>query len=159
FQLGRLRASTPGDVQPPPLALSDHSLTSLEQAYRHHMPTVEPQGKDRTLLVLKHASTPHHDTRVLIDTARHVILSLEERHKGKVGEGTGLEDSVEGAGTGWARRVERTDGSGRRLSLATQAVKALALKELEGQIQKELAGREQVQFVHLPLPTVRAAKK
>src|SRR5437868_732156 len=51
FQLGRVRAATPLDVQPPPLHLSDHSLASLELSYPGYVPTLEPQGKDRTLLV------------------------------------------------------------------------------------------------------------
>jgi predicted Zn-dependent protease len=158
FQLGRLRAATPRDLKPP-LGLSDFSLASLEAAYPHYTPSLKPQGKDRTLLVLKHVSTPHHETRVLIDTARHVVLSVEEVNKGKVTEATRFGDFVEVGGAWWARRVERTDENGKRLSLATQTVRPLALKELEGQIRKELTGREQVQFVHLPLPNVRAAKK
>jgi predicted Zn-dependent protease len=158
FQLGRLRAATPRDLLPP-LGLSDYSLSSLEAAYPYYTPTLKPQGNDRTLLVLKHVSTPHHETRVLIDTARHVVLSVENLHKGKVMEATRFGDFVEVGGTWWARRVERTDENGKRLSLATQTVRPLALGDLEGQIRKELAGREQVQFVYLPLPSIRRAKK
>src|SRR5262249_22639448 len=153
------RGAGPPRHRKPPLELSDHSLTSLEQAYSHLTPALKPQGNDRTLLVLKHAGTPQHETHVLIDTARHVILSVEHRHKGKVTDTTRFADFVEVAGSWWARRVERTDSSGKRLSLVTQEVKSLTLKELGGQIEKELAGREQVQFVHVPLPSVRAAKK
>jgi predicted Zn-dependent protease len=159
FRLGRLRAAKPGDVQPPPLGLGDDSLTSLEASNPHLTAAVEPQGKDRALLVLRNPTAPHYDMRVLIDTARHVILSFEHRHRGKVTEVTRYDDFVEVAGSWWARRVERTDGDGKRLSLSTQTVRPLTPQELEGRVRKELAGREQVQFLRLPLPGVRAAKK
>jgi tetratricopeptide (TPR) repeat protein len=158
FQLGRLRTATPADLQPS-LDLNDHSLRSLEAAYPRYTATVELQGKDRAVLVLRQASSPHTDTRYLIDTARHVILSIEHRQKGKVTQTTRFGDFVEAAGSRWARRVERTDGNGKRLSLFTQTVRLLTLKELESQVQKELAGRAQVQFLRLPLPSVQAAKK
>ena len=83
FQLGRQRAATPRDVQPPPLELGDHSLTSLELAYPEYVPTLEPQGKDRTLMVLKYKGESIYETRILIDTGRHVILSIEDRFQGK----------------------------------------------------------------------------
>ncbi len=158
FQLGRLRAAAPGDLRPP-LDLSDHSLTSLEGPYQHYTATVELRGNDRMLLVLRHASTPRDDTRVLIDTARHVVLSFEQRQKDKVTHTTRYGDFVEVAGSWWARRVESTDAAGKRLSLSTQTVRPLSLKELQGRIRQELAGREHVQLLRLPLPGVRAAKK
>jgi Flp pilus assembly protein TadD len=159
FQLGRLRASTPRDVQPPPLQLDDYSLTSLERAFPGYVPSLEPQGNDRVLLVLKHASSPAYESRVLIDTGRHVILSIEHRYKGKVTNVSKFDDFVEVAGTWWARRVENTDEKGKRVSLMTQTIRPLTAKELGEQHKKELAGRDQVQFLHLPLPRIWAAKK
>jgi tetratricopeptide (TPR) repeat protein len=158
FLLGRLRASAPGDRQPP-LDLSDHSLTSLERTYAGYTPTLQPQGNDRTLLVLKQAASPLYETRVLIDTARHVILSIEHRHKGKVTTTARFDDFVQAAGSWWARRVETTDEDGKRLTLATQTVKTLTAEALAKQMQQELAGRNQVQLLRLPLPSVWQAKK
>ena len=48
-------SATPLDLSPP-LELNDYSLASLERAYPGYTPTVELQGKDRTLLVLKYAN-------------------------------------------------------------------------------------------------------
>ena len=159
FQLGRTRASTPLDIQPPPLELSDHSLASLERTYASHAPTLEPQAKDRTVLVVKHADSPLHETRFLIDTARHVILSIEQRHKGKATNTTRFDEFIEAAGSWWARRIETIDADGKRLSLVTQTVKTLTLAELDQQMKTELAGRAQVQFLHLPMPSLANAKK
>jgi Flp pilus assembly protein TadD len=158
YQLGRVRAATPLDVQPAPLTLSDYSLASLERAYSAYTPTLEPQGKDRMLLVLKHVTTEH-ETRILIDTSRHVILSIENRFKDEVTGSTRFDDFVEAAGSWWAQRVETTDAKGKRASLVTQAVKTLTLKELDQRMQTELAGRSNVQLLHLPMPTVKDAKK
>ena len=159
FQLGRVRAAVPLDVQPPPLELNDHSLSSLERAYPAYTPTVEPQGKDRTLLVLKHADSPQYETRVLIDTNRHVILSMEDRFKDKVTGTTRFDDFVEAAGSWWARRIESTDEAGMRLSLVTHTINELTLAQHEQQTKAELAGRAQVQLLRLPLPSVAQAKK
>ena len=141
FQLGRLRAATPLDVQPPPLELNDYSLTSLERAYAGYTPPSKPQGKDRTLLVLKAQVQPASMKRAfLIDTARHVILSIEDRYKGKVTGTTKFDDFVEAAGSlvGPAHRDDRRDG--KRLSLTTQTVKTLALGRA-GATDEEGAGR------------------
>jgi Flp pilus assembly protein TadD len=159
YQLGRARAATPLDVQSPPLALSDYSLSSLEWAYRTYTPTLEPQGKDRVLLVLKQATSPQHETRILVDTSRRVILSIENRFKEKVTGSTRFDDFVEAAGAWWAQRVETTDAKGKRASLVTQTVKTLTLKEVDQRMKTELAGRSEVQLLHLPLPTIRDARK
>ncbi len=158
FQLGRLRAATPLDVRPP-LDLADFSMKALDQVYGNYAATVEPAGKDRAVLVLKSPSDPDQISRITVDTARHVIVSMEERTRNKVRETVTLGDFIEAAGTWWARRMERTDADGKRVMLSTQTVKTLAPDELDGRMQAELAGRAQVQFVHLPLPSVVAAKK
>jgi predicted Zn-dependent protease len=158
FQLGRLRAATPLDVQSPPLELSDYSIASLEKSYANYTPTLQPQGKDRTLLILRH-DTVDYETRMLIDTARHVILSMDHGYKGKVTGATKFDDFVEAAGCWWARRVETTDADGKRVTLSTLTIQTPALADLEKQAQTELAGRAQVQLLHLPLPSVLHAKK
>lgn len=159
FQLGRVRASTPLDVQPPPLHLRDRSLTSLERAYPGYTPTLEPLGKDRFRLVLKYRNDPLYETRILIDTARHVILSIEDRHKGKVTSTTRFNDFVEAEGSWWACKIETISDAGKRTSLTTQTVKALSATELDKRTKAELAGRGDVQFLQLPLPEVKDAKK
>ncbi len=159
FQLGRLRASNPHDLRSPPLELSDHSLASIEQAYPHHEVTLQPQEKERTLLVLRHPSNPQGETRVLIDTGRHVILSIEQRNGGKVWSVTRFDDFVEVAGSWWAKRIETTDSKGRRTALVTQTIKSLTADEMAQQVKRELATRDQVQFVHQPLASVTEAKR
>jgi hypothetical protein len=159
FQLGRTRSAAPRDVQPPPLELSDHSLTSLDTTYASYTPALEPRGKDRTLLILKHPSSPVDETRFLIDTARHVILSIEARHRDKVTSTTKFDDFVEVAGSWWARRLEATNEDGKRVTLITQTVQALPQQEFDQKMQTELAGRAAVQLVHLPLTGVTEAKK
>ena len=59
--------------------------------------------------MLKYAHSPHYETRILIDTARHVILSIEHRHNEKTTGTTKFEDFVEAAGSWWARRIEIVD--------------------------------------------------
>ncbi len=159
FQLGRTRGSTPRDIQPPPLELSDHSLGSLERAYSAYTPTLAPQEKDHTLLVLKQPTNLLHETRIVIDTTRQVIVSIENRHKDKVTGITRFEGFVEAGGSWWAQRIESTDADGKRSTLITQTVKAVPLPDLDKQVKAELAERDQMQFLNLPLPSVANAKK
>ncbi len=155
FQLGRTRAATPldGTLQ---LALGDHSAVSVEREFASYTPTVEAQGKDRALLVLK---VHRYETRILVDTVRHVVLSVENRDNGKLFDTTKFDDFVEVAGGWWARKIEATNADGKRTSLATQTVKSLTPDELAQRTKTELVGRDAVQFLHLPLPSVAAAKK
>ena len=118
--------------------MNDDSLASLETSYAAYAPTLEPQGKDRMLLVLKYASSPRYETRILIDTGRRVILSIENRELGKATGTTRFDDFVEAAGSWWARKVETLNADGKHQSLVTQTIKTLTLDELDKQTKTEL---------------------
>jgi predicted Zn-dependent protease len=158
FQLGRLRAAAAGDGTAVPLDIGDFSLSPLDQAYGIYLPTLEPQKDGRTLLVLAHSSGPYYQTRVLVDTERHVIVRIEHRQNGQTASVTKFEDFVEVAGSWWARRVETVDATGRLSARTTLAVQPLSADELVKQVKGELAGRDAVLFLHLPGQTVAAAK-
>ncbi len=159
FQLGRVRAAAPGDVQSVPLDLRDHSLSPLDQNYPSHIPVLERQTDGRTLLVLKHPSNAADQTRVLIDTTRHVILSIEQRQNGKRTGLTRFEDFVEVAGCWWARRIETTDEQGHVTSRLTRTIKPLDAEALSKQMKSERIGKDAVQFLHQPAKTIAEAKR
>jgi predicted Zn-dependent protease len=159
FQLGRRRAATDAEARTPPLGLSDFSLETIEQSYGSYTAKVEPQGQDRVRLTLQNPDAPTAEARFVVDTARHVLLRVEQRQQDRVTATTTFDDFVEAAGCWWARKVETTDEMGRRTSLSTQTVKEVTGDELRGQMRKELAGREKVQFLHEPLPRVADAKR
>ncbi len=52
FGLGRVRTSTPRDVDEPPLGLPGFVQQSIQQSYRIYRATVEPGGNDRAQLIL-----------------------------------------------------------------------------------------------------------
>src|SRR5262249_4469678 len=147
------------EARTPPLELSDFSLTPLEQQYPGYTAQVETQGKDRAVLVLQHPTAPALQTRIVVDTARHVVLSVEDRQGDKVTTATRCDDFVGAAAGWWARKVETRDARGRRTSLTTQTVKDVTADELRQHLRKELAAREQVQFLREPLPKVVDAKR
>ncbi len=84
FGLGRVRKSAASDLTPAILGLDDHSVAPLHDAYREYTPTIEQQGENRALLILKLPRAPKYETRIVIDTARHVLLSIEQRLDGKL---------------------------------------------------------------------------
>jgi tetratricopeptide (TPR) repeat protein len=157
FLLGRVWASTPEEAHLVPLDSSDHSVTPLDEAYRGYAVKVEPQGQDRATLVLHAPASP--DVRIEVDTARHVLLSIEDRVNGKVTSRLRFDDFTEAAGCWWARKVETFDAQEKRTSLVTQTVRELTAEATRQQLRQELAGREQVAFVQQPLPSVADAKR
>jgi predicted Zn-dependent protease len=159
FQLGRLRVAVPKDLGPEFLKLNDHSLTLLDTDYAGYRATLEPQGPERTALVLRRPSSPAYDVRLVVDTERHVLVAIEERRQGKVTSATRFDDFIEVAGSWWARKIEVMDAKGRLVSRSTFTIQLVAADALTQQIRAELAGREQSLFIHQPLASIVAAKK
>ncbi len=159
FGLGRVRASSGDDLSGPPLGLQGYVLRSLEQLYRGCSVEVQPQGGDRTLLVMSHPSSPQVQTRVLIDTRRAVVLQIESRTGDKVTATTRLGDFVEVGGAWWATRIEVSDTKGRRTSLVTQRFATRGAEEIGKEIAGQLPDRSKVLLLEEPLPTALEAKR
>ncbi|MGA2799107.1 MAG: hypothetical protein ABSE63_16125, partial [Thermoguttaceae bacterium] len=159
FQLGQVRKSTPLDLTKPPLDLGLYTLNSLERSYPQCQVELKPQGDNRTLLAIRYPASPRSETDLMIDTQRHVILWIEERQDGKITSSTKCEDIVEAAGAWWAGRIETFDAEGRQTSRAVQQFKPLSPETLDQQVAQELTGRDQIQFLHEPLPKLIVAKQ
>jgi tetratricopeptide (TPR) repeat protein len=158
FQLGRVRASNAQDVKTLPLELADHSLAPLHRAFPGYEPKVEAMGDGRSLVLISTSSNPEYEIRVVIDTNRSVILSIEHRNKGKATQRTVFDDFTEAAGCWWARRVETFDEKDRRTSRSTQTITVLAAGEFKKAIEAELAAKATVVLMKQPLPALDAAK-
>jgi tetratricopeptide (TPR) repeat protein/outer membrane lipoprotein-sorting protein len=159
FQLGWLRSSTPLDVSRPAVDVGLYTLSSLEKSYSQCQVELKQQGDDRTLVVIRYPANQQSETDVMIDTQRHVILWIENRQDGKVTSSTKCDDFTEAAGAWWAGRIEIFDAEGRRISLTTQQFKPLSTQAMDQQVANELASRDQIQFLHEPLPKLVAAKQ
>jgi Flp pilus assembly protein TadD len=159
FLLGRVRDSNKVDLTNPPLDLADDSMRLLHLSHSGYEATIEPSARpSSTILLLKHRESPALEIRYLIDTMRHVVLSVETKNKGKVTSTTRFEDFVEIGGCWWARRVETFDANYERLGLTTQTITELPADDFAKRMSAELAGRDRVLFLRQPLPTVAAAK-
>ena len=159
FQLGRRRDAVPLDLRKPPLDLSGYVVSSLERTFRNYTAKIQSQGENRVELVLTSRNNERQVTHVLIDTNRNVILQLQSHNKGKVTSTMVFGEFVEVAGVWWAGRIETTDQQGRRTTVITQKFTPLAAEPFAGQIEKELAGRDRVQFLNKPMVSVNEAKR
>jgi hypothetical protein len=155
FQIGRIRASVPQDLDMP--SLDDYSITSLERTYFEYAPRIEPAGMNRMRLILTHDDS-NAEVRFLIDTSKNVVLSVEKFYEGKLQVTTRYSDFLEVAGSWWAQTVE-TITDGERTSLSKLSIKALSAEEVGRRTSQELAGRDKVLLTKYPLPSVNAAKK
>ena len=119
FELGRVRASVPLDREQWPGSFGPHMLTSIERSYQDHTVTLQPQDEGRTLLSLVHPNNANREIRILIDTARGVVLRTESSQDGKLQWASECSQFVELLDRWWPTRIEGTDGEGRRTSLTT----------------------------------------
>ncbi len=159
FLLGRVRPAKPADLARPPLDLGVGVLTPLDLGYANYSVQVKPAGQDRTLLVLKAPWSPNYEQRILVDTARHVVLKSENVVKGKVTYTTTFDNFVEVAGAWYAGRIEDTTAEDGRITLTTRKFIALAPGDFARQWKQELAVLDRVQLLREPLPTLAEAKK
>ena len=167
FQLGRLRAAEPRDLGQPPLTLAGNVIASLERSYwNYEVSLSEPtggrsSGENRQLatLVLRHPTNKEYEIRFTIDTGRGVLVKTESIQKGEVTSSSVFSDFVEIAGAWWATRIEAFDKDGKRTSLTTQKLRQVPTNEFQRRIDRELSGRDKVQFLRMPLMALGKAKK
>lgn len=157
FLLGTVRAVTANDTQAP-LGLADFSLMSLEETYREYVPSIAKIDQHRVHLTLANPQQKQQTIQIEIDTARHVIVSIENRMKNKRTSLTRFDDFVELADCWWARKTETLDDKDRRTSLTTQTLAKLEPGIFTKEWQKALSGRDAVLFLRQPIAKVEAAK-
>ena len=158
FGLGCVRAAKPADLggiacEP---GLGTHHRLDLR--YPGTQVEVVAQGAFR-LLVISRSDNPAWQTRVLVDPARGVVLKVEDWSRGKRASTTRYDDFVEVAGAWWAGRIEEFDAQGRQTDLTALKFTSFGPDgEIERQIQRALAGRDRVQLLPQPLPTLARAR-
>ncbi|MFW6124499.1 MAG: VIT domain-containing protein [Pirellulales bacterium] len=159
LQLGRVRDAAPTDLARPPLEVSGPLLAPLDQTYRNYTVELRPRRADRVLMVLTAPGNQDYQVRFLVDTARGVVLTMETRRDGTLADRTKFDGFVEVRDAWWATRIETTDAEGRCTSRIVQKFEPLSAEAAAERIERELAGREQVQLIDEPLPTADEAKQ
>src|SRR6185436_13992028 len=119
------------------------------------------EGQTLVILGVPAAVEDEHayQTRFLIDTKRNILLSVEERYDGKTSRTVKFSDFAEVAGRFWPQTQETLDGDGKRISLTKIRVKTLSADEFAAEFKSQQTAREPSLTLHLPLPTLAAAKK
>ncbi len=159
YWLGRRRKASPRELAQPPLGLAGQVLRNLERSYTDYTAKLEPQGENQTRLILTNENNPGYEMRYLIDTVRKVVLSIEIRQDGELTSRTAYDDFVDVAGAWYAGRTQTFDKDGGRTALTTDKFTLLAAADFTQRMSQQLASRDRVQFLKLPLPTVVEAKR
>ncbi len=159
FQWGRTRAATAEQLREPPFDLSGYVTQSLEQAYRDYQIALKPQSDSLTLLIATHPTNADYELHFLIDVQKNVLVQTENWQDGKVTSVHKCSDFVEVAGAWWATRCESQDDLGRRTALITQEFSQLDDDRYAQRVKQEQVGREQVQWIHEPLPGLLGARR
>ena len=157
--LGRTRKSIDRDLKTPPLELADYSLSAIHQQYGNNSKAkVEPAGENQVKLTITFNNSTG-ERRLLIDTARHVVLNEETYSDGKLIGTTAYSDFVEVGGSWWARDVLGTNDKGQKTSEFKLDVKLMAPDAYAGRIKEELAAKPQVQFLQVPGVSLKTARQ
>ncbi len=135
------------------------TIYPLDHTYAGYSVQLKPQGNDQTLLVWTNPANPQDEGRILIDTARNVVLRAEHFQNGKITSTTTASDFVQVAGVWWAGRVESINADKKRMGLTTRKFTALEAGGFDRLWKQEMAGRDQVQLLSMPLPSLDQAKR
>jgi Mg-chelatase subunit ChlD len=159
FQLGRSRKSVEAELKSPPINFEGYIHVSLEFCFAGRKVTIYHPADGQALLVFRSPDDTKNESRVLVETKRNVVLSIENRYEGKTTTTQQFGDFVEVAGAWWATTVKSLDDKGRVTNVTSQKFARFDGDQYAQAIAKERAGREQVQFLRDPAETVLAAKK
>lgn len=159
FQLGHSRKSVAGDLKSPPWDDAGFQLQSLEEYFVNQKVSVAHPAADQILLIFTVPADKKSENRVLVDTKRNVVLSIEFLTEGKRVESHQFGDFVEVAGAWWSGKIESRDEKGRIKSIIKQTVIQVNREKFIQTLDNELAGREKIQFLRDPLRKLLEAKK
>src|SRR5208282_3748810 len=135
------------------------SMSPLDLSYVGYSVQMNLEGEHETMLVLKHPNSPKDEIRILVNTAMHLVLKIENVNEGKINSTMTFGDFVEIAGAWYAGRIENKDRDGHRTSITTQKFTLLPAGGFERQWKQDLAIRDQAQLLCEPLPKLVEAKK
>jgi tetratricopeptide (TPR) repeat protein len=160
FQLGRVRKSTSRDLASliPGRRAYEATKPLHESHYRYDVKLEHP-ADDRVVMILTlPKSMPVVERRIVIDTARSVILTSEQRYGDKLATSAKYQDYFQVAGSWWPAKVENFDAQGRRTSVTTQTVRSLIPTAFAQRISQEMPDPDLSQLLPMELPTVRRAE-
>ena len=156
FQVGRIRSAVEADREELPLELDDWSLSPIHRSYRAQSARIEPAGDGQATLIVVFQNPqpddddapagPTHEYRVLIDTARHVVLKSQEVREGTASYTKTFGEFVEVAGQWWPQTSAVVDSTGRKTSETRQKITLLATEPFQQRLNAELADRSKVLF-------------
>lgn len=158
FLLGRTRPVVDADFGPESMGLDDGSVLPLHEQFYDRIARVEPAGQDQVKLTLTTKDSTYAE-RLLIDTARHVLIKHEWLNDDRVTATETRDDFVEVAGSWWPRKVIRLDEEGRKVSETTFEIQGLARARFTERLDQELAARPSVQFIQLPFVKLSVARQ
>ena len=157
--LGSVRASTKRELAESPVPLEYFALTPLQHSQGpHYTAKLEPAGENQVRLILTNKYSTS-ELRVLIDTARHVVLKLEQFSEGKLSSSTTYSDIAEIAGAHFAAKSVIRNAEDQKIGETTFEFKVSPVAEIQKRFDAELAAKSKVQFVSLPLPKLRIARQ
>lgn len=162
FRLGRIRQLNPQRSGPEESmtfspAAAPWSQTPLHKEFLDYDVELQHQG-DRIILTMSMRDRPDHQTRLTIDSTRHVVLRIERLNEGAITSRTDYSQFANVGGDWWPGRQETFDDRGRRTLVVDISVSELSEESFSTKFHEELSLRDSTLFLREPLPSVRQAE-
>lgn len=157
FSLGRIRKSETEDrrdsISAGAFAFGEGIYGSY---YQYSAEIVAAVGVKQ--LLLTEESLRRNQQRISIDVEKNVVLKTETLVDGKVISATNYSEFVDVQGAWWPLREEVVNNDGQVTSSATIAIKELSGDAFATRHADELSLREDIEFLHHPVPTIEDAE-
>ncbi len=162
FGLGQVRKSEAFELQQLPLSLLDYSLTPLH--FEFHSLSAKLIKVDDSVSQIELSNAKRLLTRVTINTRDAVVLRVDYFDSSELKEPRRtivFSDFVDVAGRKLAQKCVQTSLADDNTETVTTTSYSVIEHDAAGfaaRFKAESAGREQAEFLHLPLPSVKKAK-
>jgi hypothetical protein len=158
YELALVRKAEPTDF-PAELDLGEWWQRDFAAVAADKLARLERPAGDTARVILTDPLRPAAETRITIDTARHLATAIEHVDHGRLVGGTRLSDFVEVAGLWLPQRIEHYGASGRNHNIVTRQYEVIAAERIGALLDERLQPKSTALSVKLPLPELNAARQ
>jgi hypothetical protein len=158
YELALVRKAEPTDF-PAHLDLGEWWQRDFSSVAADKLARLERPADGTALVTLTDPLRPAAETRITIDTARHIATAIEHVDHGRLVGGTRLSDFVEIAGLWLPQKSEHYGASGRNHNVVTRKYEVVTAERAGALVDERLQPKAAALTIQLPLPALDEARK
>jgi predicted Zn-dependent protease len=158
YELALVRKAESTDF-PAELDLGEWWQRDFSSVAADKLARLERPADGTALVILTDPLRPAAETRITIDTTRHIATSIEHVDHGRLVGGTRLSDFIEIAGLWLPQRIEHYGASGQNHNIVTRQYEVVSAERAGALVDERLQPQAAALTVQLPLPALDEARK